>query len=147
MSPRQAQVLDLIRDLQAEMGLTVLFITHNLGVVAEIADSVAVMYLGRVVEFADVDTLFHDPRHPYTQALLRSVPRPGLRGARLPHGARQRSPSARSAARLPVPDPLRPMPSPASATASFRPRHRSRLATSSAAPGSASSNAFPRPPQ
>jgi len=80
----QAQVLDLIRDLQAEMGLTVLFITHNLGVVAEIADSVAVMYLGRVVEFADVETLFHEPRHPYTQALLRSVPRPGLRGSRLP---------------------------------------------------------------
>jgi len=80
----QAQVLDLIGELQAEMGLTVLFITHNLGVVAQIADSVAVMYLGRVVEYADVDTLFHDPRHPYTQALLRSVPRPGLRGARLP---------------------------------------------------------------
>jgi peptide/nickel transport system ATP-binding protein len=80
----QAKVLDLLRDLQAEMGLTVLFITHNLGVVAEIADQVAVMYLGRVVEFAAVDTLFHEPRHPYTQALLRSVPRPGLRGARLP---------------------------------------------------------------
>ncbi len=81
----QAQVLDLLAELQAEMGLTVIFITHNLGVVAEIADSVAVMYLGRVMEVADVDSLFHDPRHPYTQALLRSVPRPGSqRGRRLP---------------------------------------------------------------
>lgn len=81
----QAQVLDLMRELQEEMGLSVLFITHNLGVVAEIADSVAVMYLGRVVEHAEVDALFHDPQHPYTQALLRSVPRPGTgRGKRLP---------------------------------------------------------------
>ena len=81
----QAQVLELLYDLQQEMGLSVLFITHNLGVVAEIAHSVAVMYLGRVVEQADVDSLFHDPRHPYTRALLHSVPRPGAgRNRRLP---------------------------------------------------------------
>jgi ABC-type dipeptide/oligopeptide/nickel transport system ATPase component len=70
----QAQILDLMRDLQAEMGMAMMFITHDLGVVAEIADDVAVMYLGEVVERADVLTLFEDPKHPYTQALLASVP-------------------------------------------------------------------------
>ncbi|MBX3083878.1 MAG: ABC transporter ATP-binding protein [Anaerolineae bacterium] len=71
----QAQILSLIRSLQAKYGMAVLFITHDLGVVAEIADDVAVMYLGRIVEQSNVDTLFHDPKHPYTQALLRSIPR------------------------------------------------------------------------
>ncbi|MFC0010274.1 ABC transporter ATP-binding protein [Devosia nitrariae] len=75
----QAVILDLIRDLQAEMGMAVLFITHDLGVVAEIADSVAVMYLGRVVERAAVDDIFHNARHPYTRGLLRSIPRLGIR--------------------------------------------------------------------
>ncbi|WP_227270798.1 ABC transporter ATP-binding protein [Roseobacter weihaiensis] len=70
----QAGILDLILDLQSETGMTVMFITHDLGVVAEIADSVAVMYLGRVVEHADVDTAFHAPAHPYTEALLRALP-------------------------------------------------------------------------
>jgi peptide/nickel transport system ATP-binding protein len=74
----QAVILDLIRDLQAEFGMAVLFITHDLGVVAEIADSVAVMYLGRVVERGSVDTIFHDPHHPYTRGLLRSIPRLGI---------------------------------------------------------------------
>ena len=71
----QAQILKLLRSLQAQYGMAVLFITHDLGVVAEIADDVAVMYLGRIVERADVDTLFNAPKHPYTQALLRSIPR------------------------------------------------------------------------
>ncbi len=71
----QANILDLISSLQAEFGLSVLFVTHDLGVVAEIADEVVVMYLGRVVEAADVDTIFHNPAHPYTRALLHSVPR------------------------------------------------------------------------
>ncbi len=70
----QANILDLIRELQAETGMTVMFITHDLGVVAEIADEVAVMYLGRVVERADVDTIFHAPAHPYTEALLKAIP-------------------------------------------------------------------------
>jgi peptide/nickel transport system ATP-binding protein len=70
----QAQILDLMRHLQADMGMSMLFITHNLGVVAEIAHSVAVMYAGRVVEHAEVTTLFKTPRHPYTRALLASTP-------------------------------------------------------------------------
>jgi oligopeptide/dipeptide ABC transporter ATP-binding protein len=71
----QAQILDLMKDLQEEYGMSIMFITHDLGVVAEIADEVSVMYLGRVVESADADTLFNHPQHPYTQALLSSVPK------------------------------------------------------------------------
>ena len=78
----QAVILDLIKELQDETGLAVMFITHDLGVVAEIADDVAVIYLGRVVEKAPVDTLFSAPRHPYTRALMRSIPRLG--GSREP---------------------------------------------------------------
>ena len=70
----QANILDLVADLQQETGTTVLFITHDLGVVAEIGDEVIVMYLGKVAENGDVDTIFHDPKHPYTKALLRSIP-------------------------------------------------------------------------
>ncbi|HEV7367619.1 ABC transporter ATP-binding protein [Arenibaculum sp.] len=71
----QAQILDLMRRLQHEMGMSMLFITHNLGVVAEIAHDVAVMYAGRVVEQADVRSLFARPSHPYTVGLLSCVPR------------------------------------------------------------------------
>jgi oligopeptide/dipeptide ABC transporter ATP-binding protein len=71
----QAQILDLMRELQQEYGMAIMFITHDLGVVAEIADDVAVMYLGRVVEKTDVDVLFNSPKHPYTQSLLKSVPK------------------------------------------------------------------------
>jgi oligopeptide/dipeptide ABC transporter ATP-binding protein len=70
----QAQILQLLRRLKAEMGLTVLLIAHDLGVVAENADRVGVMYAGRMVEEAPVADLFRDPRHPYTQALLGTVP-------------------------------------------------------------------------
>jgi peptide/nickel transport system ATP-binding protein len=73
----QAQILDLMRELQQEYGMAILLITHNLGVVAEMADDVAVMYLGQVVEQGDVVSIFHDPKHPYTQALLRSIPKIG----------------------------------------------------------------------
>jgi peptide/nickel transport system ATP-binding protein len=69
----QAQILDLIAGLQRETGMSILFITHDLGVVAEIADRVAVMYLGEVVETGTVHELFDDPQHPYTQALMASV--------------------------------------------------------------------------
>jgi oligopeptide/dipeptide ABC transporter ATP-binding protein len=71
----QAQVLALIEDLKREVGLAVMFITHNLGVVALIADRVAVMYAGRIVEIATADDLFARPGHPYTRALLASMPR------------------------------------------------------------------------
>jgi peptide/nickel transport system ATP-binding protein len=70
----QAQILDLLRHLRAEEGMAIILITHNLGVVAEMCDEVAVMYLGRVVERGPVDAIFHAPRHPYTRALLRSIP-------------------------------------------------------------------------
>ena len=71
----QAQILDLLRDLQQEYGMAILLITHDLGVIAEMTDDVVVMYLGQVVESAPVDEIFHAPKHPYTQALLRSIPR------------------------------------------------------------------------
>jgi len=70
----QAQILELMSELQEKMGMGILFITHNLGVVAQIADHVAVMYAGRIVETAPVHALFKGPRHPYTYALLRSIP-------------------------------------------------------------------------
>jgi oligopeptide/dipeptide ABC transporter ATP-binding protein len=79
----QAQILDLMLELQAEYGMSLLFITHDLGVVAEIADDVAVMYLGHVVERADVDTIFNAPQHPYTTSLLRSIPKIGPTRQRL----------------------------------------------------------------
>jgi len=70
----QAQILDLLRDLQKQRGMAIMLITHNLGVIAEMADDVVVMYLGRVVEEGPVDDIFHNPKHPYTQALLHSIP-------------------------------------------------------------------------
>ncbi|MCC7319634.1 MAG: ABC transporter ATP-binding protein [Rubellimicrobium sp.] len=73
----QAQILDLLARIQKERGMAVLFVTHNLGVVAEIADRVAVMYAGRIVETGRVGPVFAHPRHPYTRGLLRSVPRLG----------------------------------------------------------------------
>ena len=74
----QAQILDLIADLKAEFNMAVMLITHDLGVVAEVAEDVAVMYMGRVVEEGDVYSVFEDPQHPYTRALLTSVPRIGM---------------------------------------------------------------------
>jgi oligopeptide/dipeptide ABC transporter ATP-binding protein len=71
----QAQIIDLMQSLQKDYDMGILFITHDLGVVAEIADNVAVMYLGNVVEYSDVHTIFNDPQHPYTQSLLRSIPK------------------------------------------------------------------------
>jgi len=73
----QAQVLRLMRSLQEEFGMSILYITHDLGVIARTVSEVAVMYLGRIVELSDVDSLFYAPKHPYTQALLRSIPRMG----------------------------------------------------------------------
>ncbi|MDT0302447.1 ABC transporter ATP-binding protein [Streptomonospora wellingtoniae] len=90
----QAQILDLLAGLQRDRGMAIMFITHDMGVVAEIADDVAVMYLGKVVERGGVDEVFHAPKHPYTRALLESVPRMG--GTR-----RERLPAIRGS----VPDP------------------------------------------
>ena len=70
----QAQILDLMRDLRRDMGTSVILITHDLGVVAEMADRVAVMYAGEIVEQADVNSLFDEPMHPYTQGLIGSIP-------------------------------------------------------------------------
>lgn len=70
----QAQIMSLLQELQADFGMGVMLITHDLGVVAEMADDVVVMYLGQVAEYGDVDRIFHAPAHPYTKALLRSIP-------------------------------------------------------------------------
>ena len=76
----QAQILDLIRDLARELGTAVILVTHDLGVVAGMADDIAVMYAGRIVERGPVEQLFGEPQHPYTQGLLASVPRLDSRG-------------------------------------------------------------------
>jgi peptide/nickel transport system ATP-binding protein/oligopeptide transport system ATP-binding protein len=80
----QAQILELIDRLQREIGMAVVFITHNLGVVAQIADEVAVMYAGQIVERGTVEEIFANPRHPYTVGLLRSIPRAGSSQAEVP---------------------------------------------------------------
>ena len=77
----EAQILSLMRELQQELGMAIMFITHNLGVVAQMTERVIVMYMGRIVEEASVDELFYEPKHPYTQALLQSIPRMGSRAA------------------------------------------------------------------
>jgi peptide/nickel transport system ATP-binding protein len=80
----EAQILELMKALQQEFGMAIMFITHNLGVIAEMADDVVVMYLGKEVELASVDETFYEPYHPYTRDLLRSIPRIGRKsGARL----------------------------------------------------------------
>ena len=73
----QAQVLELMKELQESFGMSILFITHDLGVVAEMCDHVCVMYLGKIVEQAPVDDIFHKPAHPYTLGLLKSIPKIG----------------------------------------------------------------------
>ncbi len=73
----QAQILDLMHAMQAELGMAMMYITHDLGVIADVADEVAVMYLGMVAEYADVRSTFREPLHPYTQLLLKSIPRVG----------------------------------------------------------------------
>ena len=76
----QAQILDLLRKLQSKYGLTVIYITHDLGVVANVADRIAVMYAGDIVEIGSCEEVFYDPKHPYTWALLSSLPQLGVKG-------------------------------------------------------------------
>ncbi len=73
----QAQILDLMRQLQEQIGMAMMYITHDLGVIADVADDVVVMYLGMEVEYADVRSIFHAPLHPYTRLLLKSIPKIG----------------------------------------------------------------------
>lgn len=101
----QAQILNLMKDLQRKLGLTYLFISHNLAVVYHVSDKVGVMYLGRLVEWADTETLFTDPKHPYTRMLLDAIPDLEMSG-------RARTPVAGE-----VPSPLNPPPG-----CSFHPR-------------------------
>ena len=80
----QAQILNLIRELQRDLKMTVIYITHDLGVVANVADRVAVMYAGQIVEYGMVDEIFYDAWHPYTWALLSALPQLGVKGEELP---------------------------------------------------------------
>ena len=80
----QAQILDLVRSLQKELGMTVIYITHDLGVVANVADRVAVMYAGQIIEYGLVNEIFYDAWHPYTWALLSALPQLGVKGEPLP---------------------------------------------------------------
>ena len=79
----QAQILELMRRLQEEYRMSIMMITHNLGVVSRMCDEVAVMYLGKIVEHTNVRAIFHNPAHPYTMGLLNSIPKLGARGSRL----------------------------------------------------------------
>lgn len=79
----QAQIMELMKELQREYGMAIMLITHDLGLIAENADRVVVMYAGKVVEYADVKTLFNDPKHPYTWSLLHAIPRLDIEQTRL----------------------------------------------------------------
>jgi len=79
----QAQILRLLCDLQKQFDFSVMLITHNLGVVAQICDRLAVLYAGRVAEMGAAEDIFNDPQHPYTRGLMNAIPRPGSRGSRM----------------------------------------------------------------
>ena len=104
----QAQILELMNRLQQERGMSIILITHNLGVIAETARRVAVMYAGRIVEYTDVRSIFGSPKHPYTQGLLQSVPRMGteIRKEKLGSNPRARSFPSGTAPGMQVFEPL-----------------------------------------
>ena len=102
----QAQILNLMRDLQDRFGLTYLFISHNLAVVRHMANRIGVMYLGRLVEVAPAREMFRAPRHPYTRMLLDAVPDLDLTGPQAQAGRGRGAEPDRPAARLPVPPAL-----------------------------------------
>ncbi len=79
----QAQILELMNELQEDLGMSIIFITHNLGVIAQVADEINVMYLGKIVERGTTKDIIHEPKHPYTQALLKAIPRLDRIGERL----------------------------------------------------------------
>ena len=123
----QAQILDLLRSLQSRMGLALLLITHDLGVVAEMADRVGVMYAGRIVEEAPVHELFASPKHPYTRGLMASIPGRSARVAAAGDpgdGAAARSAPARVFVHAAVPGSLRAVPDRASGDDGVRGRNR-----------------------
>ena len=139
----QAQVLRLLRRLQQERNSAIIFITHDLGVIAQMADYVTVMYLGLVMEQGPVDRIFHDPKHPYTQALLESIPSIDMAPrTRLAHDQRLDPASVQPPGRVSVPSPLyeihaRPLRSaPACAAAGRRSAKGELLPVSWATPGS-----------
>ena len=74
----QAQIMELMKQLQTDFGKSIILITHNMGLVAEMADEIIVMYMGRIVEFGTIEEIFEHPQHPYTEALLKSVPVLGM---------------------------------------------------------------------
>ena len=130
----QAQILDLLQDMKSRLGMSIMLITHAMGVVAEVAQRVVVMYAGKVVEEAPVDRLFANPRHPYTQGLIRSIPRIDLAAARktrLETIAGVGAKADRSAGRLPLCAALqvrdRRMPARAAGVARDRARPQGRL--------------------
>jgi len=102
----QAQILNLMLELQAQLGLTYLFVAHDLSVVRHISERVAVMYVGRIVEMATTEELFHAPRHPYTEALMSAVPKPDRACAPSASCCKARWPIRQSALRLLFPPPL-----------------------------------------
>ena len=127
----QAQILDLLSDLQRRLGMAILIITHDLGVIAEVADQVLVMYAGQIVESADVADLFADPQHPYTIGLLGSIPRLDVDRVAARHhrrhGAEPQQPAERLPLRAALPVRRPPLPAGAAAAARHRARPSGRL--------------------